>query len=150
MEGILYLSIAIGLLINLLSVDLFGVLLGGFVVPGYLAVGITKPLYVGQVFVLAIVTVLIVKALSNIMIIYGRKMLVMSVLIGYLLNWMLYSLDLGFGRGPGTEYFGMIIPGLMAYWMQRQGVIITFALSVIGAIIIRLILVVITGGAVAL
>jgi len=150
MQEMLYLSIAVGLLVNLVTVDIFGVILGGFIVPGYLALAITDPQYIIQVFLVAMATVFIVMMLGNIMIIYGRKMLVMSVLVGYLLNWLLHDLGIWQMAGPGGGHFGLIIPGLMAYWMQRQGIIITAALSVTGAVVIRLILVLVTGGTVSL
>jgi poly-gamma-glutamate biosynthesis protein PgsC/CapC len=150
MQEILYLSIAIGLFVNLVTVDLFGVILGGFVVPGYLALEIINPFYIVQVFFIAALTVLVVRLLSNVMIIYGRKMLVMSVLVGFMLNWALDYTGIARPYGFYTGHFGLIIPGLMAYWMQRQGAVITVALSITGAVIIRLILGLVTGGSIPL
>jgi poly-gamma-glutamate biosynthesis protein PgsC/CapC len=150
MTDFLYLSIFVGLLVNLVSVELVGVILGGFFVPGYLALIITDPPQVLFFVIIAMVTVALVRLMSNFMIIYGRKMLVLSILIGYLLNMIVVyfrypSMSMGY-----QETFSHIIPGLMAYWMQRQGVAETLMLALTGAVITRLVLVVITGGAVQL
>ncbi len=150
MQEILYLSIAIGLVLSLVSVEFFGVILGGFFVPGYLAMHITKPLYILHVYVIAMITVIVVRALSGYMIIYGRKMLVMSVLIGYLLNLTSGLLNLGWISGLDEMHFGIIIPGLLAYWMQRQGIIETMVLSITGTVMTRFILTIVVGGALSL
>ncbi|MFH1878120.1 MAG: poly-gamma-glutamate biosynthesis protein PgsC/CapC, partial [Candidatus Omnitrophota bacterium] len=106
--------------------------------------------FVIHVFIVALLTVGIVRILGNIMIIYGRKLLVLSVLIGYILNWAWYYFHFLGSNGLDKIEFGLIVPGLMAYWMQRQGVVETAALALTGAVLIRFILVVITGGAVTL
>jgi len=149
-ESLLYLAVGVGLLINLLSVDFLGLILGGFVVPGYLALQVTKAGHMAYLFLVALATVVIVKTLSKFMIIYGRKLLVMSVLVGYLINWSVYTLTAAWGSEGQGIHFGLIIPGLLAYWMQRQGVFATAALSLTGAVVIRLLLVVVTGGVVPL
>ncbi|MFH1664583.1 MAG: poly-gamma-glutamate biosynthesis protein PgsC/CapC [Candidatus Omnitrophota bacterium] len=144
--NVVYIAIFVGLLVNLISVDVLGVILGGFVVPGYLAMQITKPEYIANIFLVAIITVLVVKFLANFMIIYGRKMLVISVLVGFSVNQFLFAYISPAGNSGGAADFGMIIPGLMAYWIQRQGIVETVALSLIGAVVTRLILVIVTGG----
>ena len=103
-----------------------------------------------QIFGAALLTVGIVRVMSNIMIIYGRKMMVVGILVGFLVSLSLaYFFNTPAFKGYEVD-FGFIVPGLMAYWMQRQGVLETFMLSVVGAIIVRFILVIITGGLVAL
>jgi hypothetical protein len=42
---------------------------------------------------------------------------------------------------------GYIIPGLLAYWMSRQGVIRTLAAMLVAAVLVRLALIVMHGGA---
>jgi formate-dependent nitrite reductase membrane component NrfD len=48
------------------------------------------------------------------------------------------------------QTIGLIIPGLIANWMERQGVVKTISTMIIAAIMIRLILMIITGGEVFL
>lgn len=150
MQDFLYLAIFVGLMVNLVVVDMTGVILGGFFVPGYLALQITDPVAVLQIVGGALVTVGIVRALGNFMILYGRKMMVVSILVGFLLSLcMAYFGRTAAGAGYKVD-FGLIVPGLMAYWMQRQGILETLMLGLIGAVIVRLILVLITGGMVSL
>ena len=44
------------------------------------------------------------------------------------------------------QSIGLIIPGLIANWMEKQGIVKTIATMVIAAVFIRLILMIATGG----
>ncbi|HBY99863.1 MAG TPA: poly-gamma-glutamate biosynthesis protein PgsC, partial [candidate division Zixibacteria bacterium] len=41
---------------------------------------------------------------------------------------------------------GFIIPGLIANWMERQGVIQTLSTMVVAAVVVRLLLMIFSGG----
>jgi hypothetical protein len=41
---------------------------------------------------------------------------------------------------------GYIIPGLIAIWIDRQGVVESFSTLIIASVIVRLLLILITGG----
>jgi hypothetical protein len=47
-----------------------------------------------------------------------------------------------------VNVIGYVIPGLLAYWMHRQGIIATLTTMMVAAILTRLIIIVISGGAV--
>jgi hypothetical protein len=76
-------------------------------------------------------------------------MLVLGVLIGYLLGYLTkIAPDWRFGSTAlNVGVIGYVIPGLVAYWMVRQGVIETIATMAVAAVLTRLVITVISGGA---
>jgi hypothetical protein len=44
------------------------------------------------------------------------------------------------------EAIGYIIPGLIAYWMERQGALATLMAMLMAAVLVRLVLIVAVGG----
>ena len=74
------------------------------------------------------------------------------ILMGFLFGWLsrelliiqtnVFTLEL--------QTIGLIIPGLIANWMERQGVVKTVCVMIIAAVFIRLILMIVTGGQVFL
>lgn len=150
MDSFIYLAISIGLVINLVSLEVFGLVAGGLIVPGYLAIYITDPLRIFSTFVIAIVTFTVLRLLGNIMLIYGRRQLVLSVLIAYIINWVLYYYQFVSDTHIELAAVGYIIPGLIAYWMEREGIFETIASAITGAAVTRLILIIITQGRIPL
>ncbi len=57
---------------------------------------------------------------------------------------------------PGASWviemqtIGLIIPGLIANWMERQGVVETISIMLIAAVMIRMLLMIMSGGQVTL
>ena len=88
------------------------------------------------------------KYLSNYMFIYGRRRVVMVILIGFLFGWLSRELLIIQTNVTTLELqtIGLIIPGLISNWMERQGVVKTITTMIIAAIFIRLILMITTGG----
>ena len=91
---------------------------------------------VAGTFAISIATYLIIKFLSYFMIIYGKRRLVLSLLIGFLIGYFVKE-----NVNDGSLFvIGNIIPGLIARWMDRQGVIRTMSVILITASIVQLIL----------
>ena len=142
----LSLSIGLGLAASLLYGELFGIAAGGMVVPGYIALYANKPIDVGLTLLAALFTFGILKGLSQIAIVYGRRRTALTILVGYLVG-------LGFRWAVGSQLtpiseaviIGFIIPGLIAIWYQRQGVLETTLSLITAAIIVRMVLVVFVG-----
>lgn len=148
MAGIelLTLSIGLGLAASLLYGELFGLAAGGMVVPGYIALYADKPVDVGLTLLAALVTFGFLKGLSQIAIVYGRRRTALTILVGYLVG-MVFRTWLQSPVSPFTEaaIIGFIIPGLIAIWYQRQGVVETTLSLVTAAILVRMVLVVLLG-----
>jgi len=143
MTELLSLSIGIGLVAGMLFTELFGIASGGLIVPGYFALYLTQPWDVAATIGVAFATFAIVRALSSFLLVYGRRRTAFMILIGYLLGMLVRT----WVRLPIEEFtvIGYIIPGLIAIWMERQGVLQTLASLTIVSIVVRLVLVLFIG-----
>ncbi len=144
---LLPLSVGIGLAVSLLFSELFAVAAGGMIVPGYIALNLTHPMDVVLTVLAGVVTFTIVRALSSFMIIYGRRRTVMMILVGYLVGMVLrYSVaNLAGPGGAEMDVIGYIIPGLIAIWLDRQGVVETLTAMMTASVVVRLVLVLVVG-----
>jgi poly-gamma-glutamate biosynthesis protein PgsC/CapC len=148
---LLALSIGIGLAVSLLFTELFGIAAGGMIVPGYLALGLGRPLDVLITIVAGCVTFGIVRALSTFAIVYGRRRTVLMILVGYLVGMLVrWTLESGTSAtamsvAGDLQVIGYIIPGLIAIWLDRQGIVETLAALVSASVVVRLMLVLALG-----
>lgn len=148
MIDLLPLSIGIGLVVSLIFSELFGLAAGGMVVPGYIALHLARPVDVLLTLAAAFATYAVVHAMSSIMIVYGRRRTVLTILVGYLLGALLR----GLAQVPGPLWaeidfsmIGYIIPGLIAIWMDRQGLVSTISSLLVASVVVRLVLVLCVG-----
>ena len=132
--------VAIGLVVSLLYSEVFGVAPGGIIVPGYLALSIHDPVQIGLTLGVGLLTFFAVRVLATIAIIYGRRRTVLSILIGFAGASLVRSaLGVGTPVGPfEVDVIGYVIPGLLAIWMDRQGVVVTIASAFTASVLTRL------------
>jgi len=135
------LAIGIGMGLSLILTETLGVTAGGVIVPGYIALYIHEPYKVIITFGVSLIVLLIIRFLSNFMFIYGKRRLVLSLMLGFIFGYLskIY-LD------SDLSSIGNIIPGLLASWMDRQGVLQTISVLIIIAVATRLILIALLGG----
>jgi len=147
MAELLSLFIGCGLVVSLLFSELFGIAAGGLVVPGYIALYIDQPITIAATLVVAFLAFIIVKIVSGFAIMYGRRRTVLTILVAYILAISAQYL-LGGRLEYDTEHLvvGYIVPGLIAIWMDRQGVVVTVCTLSTAAVITRLIMILVTGG----
>ncbi|MGB9824674.1 MAG: poly-gamma-glutamate biosynthesis protein PgsC [Candidatus Hydrothermia bacterium] len=141
-------AVGLGMFLNLILTEFTGLAAGGIVVPGYIAMNLHKPTHVILTILVALVTYLLVKLISKYMLLFGRRLLILCILIGYILGYSIqiygplnlktFNLDL--------SVIGFVVPGLIAYWSFRQGVVETISAMIIASVIVRLLLILITGG----
>lgn len=132
--------IGIGMVLSLFLTETLGVTAGGIIVPGYIAMNLENPERLVITFGVSIITFLFIKLLSQYIMVYGKRRLVLALLIGFLLGY-LSRLENMITAGLGTTEFmviGNIIPGLIANWMDRQGVLRTISTVLITAGITKL------------
>jgi len=141
--GLLALSVGIGLAVSLLFTEMFGIAAGGMIVPGYLALNLTRPVDVALTVGGGVVTFAIVHTLSSFMILYGRRRTVLMIIVGYLISMLVRWVTGNYAHMQGTELqvIGFIIPGLIAIWLDRQGMAETLAALITASVVVRLILV---------
>ena len=146
MPELLPLAIGIGLAVSLVFSELFGLAAGGMIVPGYLALSLTNPLDVATTIGAGLVTYAIVHTLSSFIIVYGRRRTVLMILVGYLVG-------MAFRWGAGwlgtidvqMQVIGFIIPGLIAIWFERQGIVETLGALLTASVVVRLVLILFVG-----
>jgi poly-gamma-glutamate biosynthesis protein PgsC/CapC len=156
MVDILTASIGIGLAVSLLFSEMFGLAAGGMVVPGYVALYLNRPVDIALTVGAALVTYFAVHALSTFIIIYGKRRTVLMISIGYLVRGVMATIPfetsdplvrLSEMSGAPAQFsvIGYVIPGLIAIWMDRQGVIETLSALVASAVVVRLVLMLVFG-----
>ena len=72
------------------------------------------------------------------MFLYGKRRIVLALLLGFFFgylsrNYLYISDDIG-----SLAVIGNIIPGLIANWMDRQGVVRTIAVVIMTSVIVKL------------
>ncbi|MCC6157630.1 MAG: poly-gamma-glutamate biosynthesis protein PgsC [Deltaproteobacteria bacterium] len=145
MSELLPLSIGIGLVVSLLFTELFGVAAGGMVVPGYVALQLTRPLDVAVTIGSGFVAFLIVRSFASFTVVFGRRRTVLMILVGYLIGMFLRYANLTKASGFDFEVIGYIIPGLIAIWFDRQGVVETLSSLLTASAVVRLLLIIFVG-----
>jgi poly-gamma-glutamate biosynthesis protein PgsC/CapC len=168
--NLLALAIGVGLLLTLLVTEAFGIAAGGLVVPGYMALKLMQPINFVLTILVALATFAIIRVLSSFTVIYGRRMTGITILTAYVIGALL-ELAIGGGvafqlapagaelvqgdsatdalnQRLGTPVFvelgviGYIIPGLIALWFNRQGIMQTLSALIITSVLVRLTLIV--------
>ncbi|MCB9654258.1 MAG: poly-gamma-glutamate biosynthesis protein PgsC [Deltaproteobacteria bacterium] len=141
------LAVGMGLAVSLLFSELFGLAAGGMVVPGYIALALSRPIDVALTLGTGILTFLIVHALASIVIVYGRRRTVLMILVGYILGSLVRGIaaDVTVNQDIGYTVIGYIIPGLIAIWIDRQGVAETVSTLLTASVVVRLALILVIG-----
>jgi len=166
--NILAVAIGIGLFFTLLLSQAFGLAAGGLVVPGYMALQLMNPFNVAVTLSAALATFLVVRVIASYAVIYGRRQTIIMILTGYLiaglmdllLGGMVAWTDLEMAGESGDaearvaelesvmmmavmemSIIGYIIPGLIAIWFDRQGVLQTLCGLAVTAVLVRLALI---------
>jgi len=141
-------AIGLGVLISLFFLETFGAAAGGIVVAGYVAMHLHQPITILATLSVSIIVFIIVKILGKFMFIYGRRRMVITVLLGFIIGWMAryYGIFANLSSDYSVNVIGFIIPGLIANAMERQGIVKTLSILVVAAVIVRFFLVLIISG----
>ncbi|MDF1712038.1 MAG: poly-gamma-glutamate biosynthesis protein PgsC [Akkermansiaceae bacterium] len=151
---ILTTAIGIGLLFSLLFSELFGLAAGGLVVLGYIALFWREPIAIVFTLAIAFATHIIVQLIGTGIILFGKRRTVLVILVAYLLR---LTLDFAAGdylaahpafRDTGVVVIGYIIPGLIAIWFDRQGILETLTTLIAASVVVRVIIILIFGNAI--
>ena len=143
MDGVT-ISLAVGLLVSLAVTEIFGLTAGGMIVPGYFALSVHRPIDLLVTLLVAAATFGVVRFLSQHMIVYGRRRIVLALLFGFLIGAAARMFAQGY---VGEEVsacgcvIGFIIPGLIALWFDRQGVQGTLGSLATSTVLVRLVLI---------
>jgi poly-gamma-glutamate biosynthesis protein PgsC/CapC len=90
----------------------------------------------------------IIRFIGMFTILFGKRRMVLSILVGFILGWAtrnlifhditIYDLQM--------QSIGYIVPGLIANWFERQGFWKTLSVMTIAAVLVKLIIMVIFVG----
>ena len=123
------------MVLSLLLSESMGVVAGGIIVPGYIALHLQDLPSIFLTFFISFLTYLIIYILSKKLLIYGKRRLILSLLLAFLLGLAFRTFV-----QINIDYVGFIIPGLIASWMDRQGVVRTISVILIESSIVHLFL----------
>lgn len=129
----LYFSLFVGVILSLIFAERFGITPAGMVVPGYLALVFDQPLMLLSVLLISCLTYFIVNnGISKLTILYGRRKFSAMILTGMVLKFLF---DLIYPLAPFETLeitgVGVIIPGIIANTIQKQGVVITLSTTLL-------------------
>lgn len=141
-------AIGLGVFLSLLFSELLGVTAGGIIVPGYIALYYHDPFSIIGTFATSFMVFGIMKAISQVMFLFGRRRLALALLLGFLFGYFSrhYFVFEAWDTELAFDAIGWIIPGLIANWMYRQGVVRTISMVMITSVLIKLILILISDG----
>ena len=135
---------------------------------GGLELKLMQPVNFILTIVVALATFAIIRVLTSFMVIYGRRMTALTILTAYLLGALLELLlggGISFQMDPGNAalmadagtdslnqqlsdpvfvelgVIGYIIPGLIALWFNRQGILQTLSALIVTSVLVRLTLI---------
>jgi poly-gamma-glutamate biosynthesis protein PgsC/CapC len=132
-------SIALGLLFGFVGFELTGLVAGGLITPGYFALYFDRPLLIAQALGVALATLLCIRLLATVTILYGRRRFILTVLAGFSLQWLLAGLVWEFELAQTrVDALGFIVPGIIAHEMERQGAGRTLAALFVVSVAVRL------------
>ncbi|WP_110112177.1 poly-gamma-glutamate biosynthesis protein PgsC [Bacillus sp. CGMCC 1.16541] len=123
----LYIALVLGVALSLIFTEKTGVLPAGLIVPGYLALVFDQPVFMLVVLLISMLTyVIVVYGISKFMILYGRRKFAAMLITGMCLKLIF---DYAYPIVPFEMFelrgIGIIVPGLIANAMQKQGLPLT-------------------------
>lgn len=125
-------AVALSIILGFLSQEFLGLASGGLVSAGYLAFFFNQPYRILSTIILAIIVFGSIKALEQVLFIYGRRRFACCVLLGIIYAWILN--DILVSSTFITEdirIIGYVVPGLIANDMLKQGIFKTLAVLII-------------------
>ena len=139
-------SIGLGIILSLVLSEALGVTAGGIIVPGYISLFLDQPIQVVSTFLVAILVWLIIKGLSSVMFLYGKRRIVLALILGFFFGYLSRTIYVDTESIKSVAVIGNIIPGLIANWMDRQGVVRTVSVVLLTAVIVKLLVIILFGG----
>ena len=126
-----------GLAASLALSEILAIAPGGYVVPGYLALNLDQPARVAATIGVALATLFVMRLAARYVILYGMRRFVLYLLVGFTLG-VAYAVHVAQNAHTPIQAIGFIVPGLIASWMDRQGIWVTLGSMMTVVIIARL------------
>jgi|TARA_B100000315_G_C14456125_1_gene531475 poly-gamma-glutamate biosynthesis protein PgsC/CapC len=139
-------SIGLGIVLSLLLSETLGVTAGGIIVPGYIALYLHHPIQVLVTVMVAILVWGIIQWMGTVMFLYGKRRIVLALILGFFFGYLSRNFIYFPENIASVAVIGNIIPGLIANWMDRQGVIRTISVVLLTAVMVKLMVMLLFGG----
>jgi poly-gamma-glutamate biosynthesis protein PgsC/CapC len=134
-------AVVLSVLLGFIGSEFLGILSGGLVSAGYISFYVNQPARVASTLLMAVAICLIVRALAHVMILFGRRRFILTMLVSILLTQILESvLIVTSSVDIDMRIIGYIVPGLIANDMEKQGIFKTLIMICACAAVIWLIL----------
>ena len=134
-------AVVLSVLLGFIGSEFLGILSGGLVSAGYISFYVNQPARVASTLLMAVAICLIVRALAHVMILFGRRRFILTMLVSILLTQILESvLIVTSSVDIDMRIIGYIVPGLIANDMEKQGIFKTLIMICACAAIIWLVL----------
>lgn len=133
--------VLLSLIVTLIFTELTNLLPGGIVVPFYFALYADDPMKMAATVITAILSLLIIRLLSNVAILYGRRKFALYIVVGLLLKLLFTYAYFGnsYMFHNLSMTIGYLVPGILGRQMERQGIWRTLAALAIVTLLIKLI-----------
>ena len=139
-------TIGVGIALSLILSETLGVTAGGVIVPGYIAMHLHNPDQIIMTFIASIIVIILIRMLGKFVFIYGKRRLVLTLLLGFIIGYISRNYFYSPIDSFSYEVIGNIIPGLIASWMDRQGIVRTISAVIITSVLVKLTIMVLSGG----
>lgn len=138
--------IAIGIIISLIYQEKTDISPGGLITPGYLALFMDQPLRLLSTLILSVLTYLILLITRKFIPLHGRRQFALALTIAILLKLLFKDIIIGLPQASVTiSSIGVIIPGLIANDMEKQGVLKTIPSIIIVSAFLFAVLILLKG-----
>ena len=129
----------VGIALTVALLELTGLVAGGIIVPAYVSTILGSPVSLAVLFAMALCVLLLIRGLEQVMPLYGTRRYGISVLLGGVLNAAVQSAPALLDASVAVEWsaFGYLVPGLIAYHFDRQGVLRTALMIAVAAPLVR-------------
>ena len=139
-------TIGLGIALSLILSETLGVTAGGVIDPGYIAMHLHNPDQIIMTFIASIIVIILIRMLGKFVFIYGKRRLVLTLLLGFIIGYISRNYFYSPIDSFSYEVIGNIIPGLIASWMDRQGIVRTISAVIITSVLVKLTIMVLSGG----
>ena len=139
-------TVGLGIALSLILSETLGVTAGGVIVPGYIAMHLHSPDQIIMTFIASMIVFFLIRILGKFIFLYGKRRLVLTLLLGFIIGYISRNHFFSPIDTFSYEVIGNIIPGLIASWMDRQGIIRTLSVILMTAGTVQLLLILISRG----
>lgn len=129
----------VGIALTVVLLELTGLVAGGIIVPAYVSTILGSPVSLALLLAMALCVLLAIRVFEQVMPLYGTRRYGISVLLGGVLNAAVQSAPVLLDESIAVEWsaFGYLVPGLIAYHFDRQGILRTTLMIAVAAPLVR-------------